>query len=163
MVRELKTNNMEGIGEYQDKSGIGSFALQSGNSSSLPFKEMGSSPASFGVATAAAVGGMGNLLKSKNLPSQEQAATGGEVPQHGPESHMKDKMDGKTWGGVGGTSGGQDAFKAMDHKEFRGMDASARKDYMGGLSKKDRFSQTMSNTNANMARMGTMGNMFAGI
>jgi len=141
MVRELKTNNMEGIGEYQDKSGIGSFALQSGNSSSLPFKEMGSSPASFGVATAAAVGGMGNLLKSKNLPSQEQAATGGEVPQHGPESHMKDKMDGKTWGGVGGTSGGQDAFEAMSMKDFKGMERGARKDYMSGLSTEDKRAQ----------------------
>jgi hypothetical protein len=140
-VRELKTNNMEGIGEYQEQSGVGAFALQSGNSSSLPFKEMGSSPANFGEVAAQVVGPQPTMMKNQSNVAEQNTS---EVPQHGPEAHMKGKMGGKMWGGVGGTAGGQDAFEAMSKEDFRGMERGARKEYMGGLNKKDKRAQMQS-------------------
>ena len=129
---------MEGIGEYQEKSGIGAFALQSGNSSSLPFKEMGSSPANFAEVAAQVVGPQPTMMKNQSNVAEQNTS---EVPQHGPEAHMKGKMGGKMWGGIGGTSGGQDAFEAMSMKDFKGMEKGARKEYMGGLSKEDKGTQ----------------------
>ena len=164
---------MEGIGEYQQESGVGTFALKSGNSSSLPFKEMGSSPAKFGLVASQALAGNhpnstqagmqgGTLMgrEAMNSPAQDPKVMGGEVPQHGPESHMKGKMNGKMWGGVGGTSGGQDAFEAMSMKDFSGMERGARKEYMGGLSTEDKRTQ-MKNFMPKMPNIGTMfGGMF---
>ena len=117
---------MEGIGEYQEKSGIGAFALQSGNSSSLPFKEMGSSPANFAEVAAQVVGPQPTMMKNQSNVAEQNTS---EVPQHGPEAHMKGKM------------GGQDAFEAMSMKDFKGMEKGARKEYMGGLSKEDKGTQ----------------------
>tara|TARA_R110001592_G_scaffold104750_1_gene294749 strand:+ start:512 stop:1000 length:489 start_codon:yes stop_codon:yes gene_type:complete len=131
-------NNMEGIGEYQEKSGVGAFALQSGNSSSLPFKEMGSSPATFTAAAAQPVGRQPTMMENQSNVAEQNTS---EVPQHGPEAHMKGKMGGKMWGGISGTSGGQDAFEAMSMKDFGSMEKGARKEYMSGLSKEDKRTQ----------------------
>ena len=152
---------MEGIGEYQEKSGIGDFALQSGNSSSLPFKEMGSSPATFTAAAAQVVGRQPTMMENQSNVVEKNTS---EVPQHGPEAHMKGKMNGKMWGGIGGTSGGQDAFEAMSMKDFSGMGRGARKEYMGGLSKEDKKTQ-MKNFMPKMPSMfgGMGGGMFGGM
>ena len=166
-VKELKTNNMasphklkgslskfepkasEEKKEEEGSSGISmeqgmqiasSFKMRSGNSSSLPFKEMGSSPANFGAAVAAqAVGRQPTMMENQSNVAEQNTS---EVPQHGPEAHMKGKMNGKMWGGIGGTSGGQDAFEAMSMKDFKGMERGARKEYMSGLSKEDKRTQT---------------------
>ena len=118
-----------------------SFKMRSGNSSSLPFKEMGSSPANFAEVAAQVVGRQPTMMENQSNVAEQNTS---EVPQHGPEAHMKGKMDGKMWGGIGGTAGGQDAFEAMSKEDFRGMERGARKEYMGGLSKEDKRTQMQS-------------------
>jgi hypothetical protein len=64
----------------------------------------------------------------------EGGGDGGAVPPHGDEAHS------------GGAIGGEpEGFKAMDYKEFRGMGAQDRGQYMKGLSKDDMKTQMASN------------------
>lgn len=168
--KEIQEARMGGVGKYKSPNTYAPFKMKAAAHNNSPMQKnfgVGSTEKQGGVGSemepplkskSSPAKGLWGNLKSKaqkmlgidkdgaarkvveqgGIAQSQDPVLGGDAPAvqpHGEEAH--------TGGAIGGEPQGE-AFSAMGSEEFKGMDQTARTDYMKGLSPEDRKTQTRS-------------------